>query len=297
MIRIPDQKVVQQDRKPFAGYMIVSPGFFKTVGAPLLRGREFIDSDTAKSPPVTIINEAMAKKYWPGEDPVGKQVGLGNPRIPAMIIVGVVADIKQISLRQQTGPEIYVPYTQNPWPSMLNMEIVVRSRLAPTSITGNVREILHNMDASLPVAKLTTLQKLINASLAQIRFSVYVMITFGVLTLLLASIGMYGVITYSTVQRTREIGIRLALGAERSHIFRLVIGYGVFLASIGIVTGLIVSLFMTRGMNNLLYGVAAWDFVTFAWVSLILLGIAFLACYAPARRATRIDPIISLKAE
>jgi putative ABC transport system permease protein len=297
VIRILDQKNADQDRKPLAGYMIVSPSFFSTIGTPLLRGREFTESDTAHSIPVTIINEAMASKYWPGENPVGKQVGLGSTRIPPMTVIGMVADVKQVSLRDSAGPEMYVPFTQNPWPSMLNMEVVLRTGMSPTSAASGAQKVIHSMDGDLPIAKLASLQSLVDDSLAQARFSMLLMMVFGGVALVLASVGMYGVMSYATAQRTREIGIRMALGADHKRVFALVVGQGVRLACVGVALGLAGSLIVTRAMRNQLYGVSAVDPVTFICVSFLLLGVAFLACSGPARRATQIDPLVSLRSE
>ena len=207
--------------------------------------------------PVTIINSAMAKKFWPGEDPIGKQVGVGMTRIPTRTIVGVVADIKQVSLREIPDPTMYVPYTQNEiktWPSMQAMQYAVRTKADPDSLAGSVREAIHSVDPDLPVANFATLTTLVDTSLTADRFAMLLLSAFGMLALVLSAIGMYGVISYSVMQRTPEIGIRIALGARREQILVIVLKQGCRLACAGIAVGLIAALTTTRLMTRFLYG-------------------------------------------
>jgi predicted permease len=297
-IRIPDHPTsTDQEKRPFANYTVASPGYFSALGTPLLRGRDFLESDTVDSVPVVIINNAMAEEFWPGEEPIGKQVGLGSLRFPLMTIIGIVADVKHLSLRESPAPEMYVPFTQKPYPSMLIMHVVLRSMSDAASLTGNVREAIGKLDPDLPMAKVTTLTTLVDNSLAQPRFSMLLLAAFGGIALLLACIGMYGVISYSVVQRTQEIGIRLALGAQPRQVLGMILGQGARLAGLGIVIGLLAAVGVTRIMASFLYGVRATDPVTFAGVTLLLAVVALLACYLPARRATRVDPIIALRYE
>jgi putative ABC transport system permease protein len=295
VIRILNHPQPTGKENPFANYTIASPGYFSAVGTPVLRGRAFRESDTADAVPVTVINRAMAKKFWPDEDPIGQQVGLGSPRFPAMTIVGIVADVKHLSLREDPGPEMYVPYTQNPYPSMLTMHAVLRTNADPRSVTGGVREAVRSLDPELPVAKLMTLTEVVNNSLAGTRFAMLLLAAFGALALTLASIGMYGVISYGVTQRTREIGIRVALGAPRSRVIGMVLGQGARLTGLGIAAGLICALGVNRVMSSVLYGVHSTDALTFAGVALLLVGVALLACYLPARRAVRVEPTIALR--
>jgi predicted permease len=300
MIRIPGHPPTDLAQSPKANYMFVSPSYFATIGAPLQRGRDIADGDTLTSMPVTIINSAMAKKYWPGENPIGKQVGVGMTRIPARTIVGVVADIKQVSLREVPDPTMYVPYTQNEirtWPNMQAMQYAVRTKADPDSIAGSVREAIHSVDPDLPVANFATLTAIVDTSLTADRFAMLLLAVFGILALILSAIGMYGVISYSVMQRTPEIGIRIALGARREQILVMVLGQGCRLACAGIVIGLIAALTTTRLMSRYLYGVQPTDPTTFAGMSLLLMAVALLACYIPARKAMKVDPMIALRYE
>ena len=297
-IRIPDRPATgEQDTRPFANSNVVSPGYFNAIGTPLLRGRDFLDSDTAGSVPVVVINDAMAKKFWPGEDPVGKQVGLGSTRFPLMTIVGIAADVKHLSLRESPGPEMYVPYTQKPYPSMLLMHVVLRGAGDAGSLTQGVRGALGRVDPDLPMAKVTTLKAIVDNSLAQPRFSMLLLAAFGGVALLLACVGMYGIISYSVAQRTREIGIRLAIGAQPRQVLWMILGQGTRLAGLGIAIGLLAALAATRIMTSFLYGVSATDPFTFAGMTLLFVVVALLACYVPARRATRINPLTALRYE
>jgi predicted permease len=295
VIRIPDHPAANAKENPFANYNIASPGYFSTVGTPVLRGRDFLETDTVNTTPVVIINNAMAKKFWPGEDPIGKQVGLGSPEFPAMTVVGIVADVKHLSLREDPGPEMYVPYTQRPYPSMLTMHVVLRTKTDPASVMERVREAVGLLDPDVPVAKLTALATLVDDSLAGPRFSMLLLAAFAALAVLLATIGMYGVISYSVAQRTREIGIRMVLGAQRRNVVGMVLGQGAGLTALGLTIGLVTALGVTRMMRSVLYGVQTTDALTFGSVSVLLVGIALLACYVPARRATRVDPMIALR--
>lgn len=296
-IRIPGRAVTSLQDRPVANYNIASPGFFQAAGTPVLSGREFLESDKADSRPVVIVNAAMAKKFWPNENPIGKQVGLGNPTYPLMNIVGVAADVKHISLREDPGPEMYVPYTQKPYPSMSMMYVVLRTKMNPASIAAPAREAIHSVDPDLPIAEVMTLSTIRDNAMAQPRFLMLLLASFGVLALVLACIGMYGVISYSVMQRTSEIGVRMALGAQRGNIFKMVLSQGARLAILGILIGLVAAFGFTRLMESFLYGVPPTDPLTFVGVSLLLALVALLACYLPARRATRVDPLIALRYE
>jgi predicted permease len=300
-IRIPDRPVTSsKETPPTANYLFASPGYFAAVGTPLLRGREFTESDVLDSQRVAIITSAMAQRYWPGKDPLGKQVGVGLTRFPLRTIVGIVADTKHTSLSEKSIPEMYVPYTQNEihvWPNMQTMQVALRTQKDPTSIVADVRRALSAVDPDLPLAKPETLASLVDDAVVQPRFSMLLLTSFGLVALLLASIGMYGVISYSVARRTREIGIRMALGAAPHEVFRMVIGQGARLVGIGLAIGLIASIGVARLMTAFLFGVRATDPLTYVTVCFLLVAVVLLACYIPARRATRVDPTVALREE
>jgi putative ABC transport system permease protein len=296
-IRLITRPVTQVRERPIAAYNLVSPDYFSAVGTPLLRGRQFQETDTVSSTPVTIINRTMASRFWPGENAIGKQVGLGSTQFPVMTIVGIVADVKDLSLRQEPGPEMYIPYSQKTYLSLLTMQVALRTKTDPASMMESARQAIRSIDPELPLAKVATMTALVDDSMAQPRFAMLVLGSFGALALALACIGMYGVISYSVAQRTREIGVRMALGAARNDVFGMVLGQGARLAGLGIVIGLAAAFAVTRTMASFLYGVQATDPLTFACVSLLLVAVALLACYLPARRATRVDPMIALRYE
>jgi putative ABC transport system permease protein len=293
-IRIPEHPA-PSGKEPIANYSIASPGYFSAIGTPILRGRDFLETDTAQSTPVTLINNAMAKKFWPGQNPIGKQVGLASTAFPLTTIVGIVADVKQLSLREEPSPEMYVPYTQKVFPSMLIMHVVLRTKTDPSTLTRSVRQAIWSLDPDLPIAKASALATLVGNSIAGQRFSMLLLAMFGGLSLLLASIGMYGIISYYSMQRTREIGIRLALGAQPRSVFKMVLGQGARLAGLGVIIGLVTAVGVTRLMASVLYDIQATDPFTFAGVSVLLLGVALLASYLPARRAARIEPMNALR--
>lgn len=300
VIRVPDHPRIDGKEHPYVNYSFASPGYFSALGTPLLRGRDFLDTDTLASSHVTIINNAMAKKYWPGQDPIGRQVGVENPRWPTRTVIGIVPDIKHASLREDPDPEMYVPYTQNEiriWPSMQTMQVALRSKIDPAALTASARGALRSVDPDLPVSNVATLEALVDNSMAQSRFSLFLLGSFGTLALVLAMIGMYGVISYSVQQRTREIGIRMAMGATRHDVFRMVLGLGARFAGLGITIGLPTAWIVTRTMASFLYGVRPTDPLTFAVVCVLLMSIALFASFLPARRATRVDPLVALRYE
>jgi len=227
-------------------------------------------------------------------------VGVEDTRWPTRTVIGIVADIKHNSLRDAPAPEMYVPYTQNEikiWPSMQTMQAALRTKADPAALTASVREALRSVDADLPLANVTTLAGLVDDSMVQPRFSLLLVGSFGGLALVLAMIGMYGVISYSVQQRTQEIGIRMALGASRGAVLRMILGLGAQLAALGIAIGLLASWMVTRTMESFLYQVRATDPLTFAAVSTALMCVALAACYIPARRAMSVDPNIALRYE
>ncbi len=297
IVRVPGRVAKSRQDRPVSNYNIASPGYFSAIGTPILQGREFLETDKADSMPVVIVNNALAKKFWPGQNAIGKQIGLASLQYPLMTVVGIVADVKHISLREEVGPEMYVPLTQKPFPSMAVMSAVLRTRTNPSAVIGGVRNAIHSIDPDLPIAQVETLATIKSNSMAQPRFAMLLLASFGLLAVLLACIGMYGVISYSVVQRTQEIGVRMALGAPQGAVFGMVVRQGASLAGLGILIGLATAFGLTRLMATFLYGIRPADPITFAGVSMLLATVAVLACYLPARRATQVDPLIALRYE
>jgi predicted permease len=294
--RIVGRALSKGERPPIVDYTIVSPGLFSAQGTPLLEGRDLLDSDRLSAQPVAVINRAMARRYWPNEDPVGKQVLVPSQRVPATI-VGVVADIKYSSLRDVPGPGMFEPYTQEVWPSMQLMHVVLRTKADPVTAIGAARRVLHDLDPGIPLAAVSTLTAITQSSLAADRFSILVVGFFGALALVLAAVGIYGVIAYSAGQRTREIAIRIALGAQRGNVFGMVLGQGLRLAALGILFGVFAALVVGRVLAGLLYGVSAADPVTLASVAALIMLVALAACILPARRAAATAPMEALRGD
>ncbi len=225
---------------------------------------------------------------------------MANIKFPPRVIIGVVADIKHGSLREDVAPEMYVPYTQNEikiWPTMQIMQFAARTKADPDAVTGSIRSAVHAVDPDLPVAKALPLTTLVDNSMVPMRFSMVLLGSFALLALFLAAIGLYGAISYSVTQSTHEIGIRMALGAQRSNVFRMVLGQGARIALAGMLAGFVMALGITRLISSFLYGVQPTDPLTFAAGALLLAVIVLLACYLPARRAARVDPMIALRYE
>ena len=297
VITIHDHPSVDPKNRPVAVYTVASPGYFSAVGTPILRGRGFLDSDNVDSPSVAVISKTMAEKYWPGEDPIGRKVGLGSAFYPVSTIVGVAADVKHISLRESAAPEMYVHYAQRVYPSLLVTHVTARAKGEATAISAYIREAVRASDPDVPVTDLTTLRTFVDQALTQPRFAMLLIAGFGVVALVLASVGLYGAISYSVTRRTQEIGIRMAIGAERGDVFRMILTQGTKLALAGIVAGLAAATLVTPLMAGFLYGVHPADPLTFVVVSCLLVAIALGACYVPARRAMRLNPTMVLRHE
>jgi putative ABC transport system permease protein len=274
----------------------VTPGYFEAIGLPLLRGRSFAESDNAQSPMVVVINDALARRYFQDEDPVGKRITFNKPTIPGPwhTIIGVVRDERQEGMSREVMPQIYQSHLQN---AVNGMSLVIRTSVDPNSIIGAVRNEIRAMNKDLPPYDVQTLSELVYKSVARERFSMILMVAFAVAALVLASVGIYGVMSYSVTQRTHEMGIRLALGAQPANIVRLVVVQGLALTLTGVGVGLAASLLLTQVMSSLLFGVSATDPVTFIAVSSLLSAVALAACYIPARRAASVDPIVALRYE
>jgi predicted permease len=283
---------------PFALFRVVSPDYFRAMGIPLQRGRFFEAHDAPDSTPVTLVNRRLAERYWPGEDPIGKRLKVGPADSPNawLTVVGVVGDVRQTGLYEQKL-EFYVPYMQERRSFMAPRDLVVRTKADPGVIAAAVRKAVWAIDKDQPVSNVRTMDQVFAAAISQERFQALMLGLFAALALVLACVGLYGVISYSVVQRTHEIGVRMALGAQPWDVLRLVIRQGMLLTFAGLVVGIIAGTFVTRVLSDMLFGVTPRDPLTFAGVPLLLMVVAFLACYVPARRATRIDPLIALRYE
>jgi predicted permease len=278
---------------------IVSPEYFHLVGMTLLRGRLFGDVDDEKAPQVAVVNEAFARTYWPDGDPVGKHLKLNNEHgnrtnAPWTTVVGVIADARTESLAEASVPQMFVSLYQR---ISKDLAVFVRGRLDTAAIPVQLREQVQLVNPELPVFGAQTLEEVRTASLSERRFSMEMVGLFALTALLLAGLGIYGVISYLVSERTHEIGIRMALGAQRRNIVRMVLRQGLGLAIAGAAVGLACALIVSYLMAGLLYGVRPADPLTFAGVALLLIGVALLACYIPARRALRVDPLVALRYE
>ena len=270
----------------------VTPEYFQLMGIPLVRGRLFNEFDVDTAPPVAIVNEAFARAYWPNEEAIGKRLKSTRPDSPWITVVGVIANVRTQSLAETEPPQLYVNLYQN---TAKHLTIFLRGKLDPAAIPDAVREQVQAIDPTLPVFGGQTLNETVSGSLAQRRFSMEIVGLFALTSLLLAGLGIYGVISYLVNERTHEIGIRLALGAARTNILQMVLGQGLRLALIGAAVGIAAALVVSRLIASLLYGVRPTDPLTFAGVAILFIGVALLACYLPARRATKIDPMIALR--
>jgi len=296
-----DDFLIEGVPEPAAGqefdgrYRVCTPDYFQTMGITMLKGRPFTPQDNVDSTPVAIVNEKMAAKHWPNGDAIGKRFRFYGPldKSPWIQVVGVVQDVSH-ELNEPIEPEFYLPHNQDPWSSMV---VVARTSVDPGSIAGTLRQQVWSIDKNQPVFNLKTMEEVRSISVGLHSFSSVILGIFAVLALLLASIGIYGVMAFAVTQRTQEMGIRLALGAQRSDVVRLVIKHGMSMAGIGVVIGLVGAWGLTRFLSNLLVGVTATDLLTFSVVSVCLLVAALLACYLPARRATKVDPLVALRYE
>jgi putative ABC transport system permease protein len=274
----------------------ITPDYFRAMGLPLVGGRLFTEADNDRGQPVVIVNAALARRYFPGEDPVGRRLKFTKPNEerPWQTIIGVVGDERQDSLRAEVRPEIYQSHLQR---AQREMALVVRAARDPQALVGAVRGQIRALDRGLPVDDIKTMREVISESLARERFITLLLAAFAALALLLAAVGIYGVMSYAVTQRTHEIGIRMALGARSRDILRQVVGRGMALALAGVMAGLVGAFALMRLMTALLFGVSAGDPLTLAGVAALLLGIALLACLVPARRAVKVDPMAALRYE
>jgi len=283
--------------EPIVPIVLISPEYFAALGVPILRGRGFNATDKQGSPLVVIINQTLAERYFPDESPIGSRLKVGGAnrtRNPWMEIIGVAGDLKYSGLDAKPEPAYYTPLAQDAWRAAY---LVVRAPMNPTNLTPAIREQIWALDKDMPIANVATMDQLLAESVAQPRFRAMLLGVFAALALVLASVGIYGVISYSVTQRTHEIGIRMALGAQARDVSKTVIREGLALALIGVAIGLASSLVLTRLMESLLFEVSTTDQGIFAAVAALLFAVAVLACWIPARRASRIDPMAALRCE
>jgi putative ABC transport system permease protein len=281
---------------PTAQTGVVSPDYFRTMETPLKRGRFFAEADDRKAPQVVLIDEALVARYFNNRDPLGARIKRGGPasEAPWMTVVGIVGNVKSDGFDQPDQPHLYHPIFQFP---SYAMAIYLKTDVAPSSVTQALREQVRAVDRDLPVFGETTMTQVAAESVSRRKFAMQLVGLFGVLALLLAGVGIYGVIAYSVTQRTREIGIRVALGASRTAILRWVLRQGMILTVAGIAVGLIGAVALTRLLRSLLFGVGPMDVVTYGVLAVVLGVVALIACYVPARRATKVDPLIALRYE
>lgn len=280
---------------PRAVYRIIRPDYFRTMGVPLLRGRDFNARDNDTVPGVVIVNEAMAQRYWPNQDPIGQRISVSDDGLNPREVVGIVKGSKQDDWTIASRPEMYLPHLQATTPRSLTL--VVRTKSDPLSMVTAIKNEVGAIDKSVPVAEIRSMDDVVTVALSPQRFNTLLLGIFGCVALALATVGIYGVISSAVTSRTHEIGVRMALGARASDVIRMVVGQGMTLTAIGIAIGLSGAFFVTRLMSGLLYGVGTNDVVTFISTPLLLSAVALGACYLPARRATKVDPLVALKYE
>jgi len=279
-------------------YLVVSPDYFSTLGVNLVRGRFFTEADLHGGPPVAVISESMARHFWPNEDPIGKRMTIGKCSDSAANssceVIGVVGDVKEHELSQAARPTAYVPYEHDPWPFF---SLVVRTRMEPASVTSELTAAVHAVDKNLPVYRVQTMQEVVARSLSPRRLRMFLLGGFAALALILACVGIYGVMAYSVVQREHEIGIRMAMGAKKQDVLKLITRQALMLALSGVGCGIVLSIGAGRLLSSVLYGVGVSDPVTLLGASLLLISVALGASLAPALRAARVDPMVALRVD
>jgi putative ABC transport system permease protein len=281
-------------QEPDAEVRVTTPDYFEAIGTGLRRGRLFNFQDDANATRVVLINEAFAKKFLPGEEPIGQRLNFGGGEKETQEIIGIVADVKNDDLDEAVEPIAYSPYAQHPWS---NISLIIRGTQEPTRLASAVRSEVQALDPNLPVSNITPLDQMIYERTSPKRLMTYILAVFALIALLLASIGVYGVMSYAVTQRTQEIGVRMALGAQALDVLKLVVKHGMTMALVGVAIGLAGAYALTRLLANLLFKVTPTDLATFAVVTIALIVVALVACYIPARRATKVDPLVALRYE
>ncbi|MBZ4416901.1 ABC transporter permease [Myxococcus sp. RHSTA-1-4] len=289
-----DGRPPEPGAQAMVGYQVITPGYFRTLGIPLLAGRDITASDRKDTQPVLLVNETAARRYWPGEDAVGRRIRVGSEDGPWQTVIGVVRDVRQGGPQRDIRPEVYVPALQQ---TFHFIQFAVRTEGDPLRLVAGVREALAAVDADLPMSQVRTMDEVVTTATARPRFLSTLVALFAALALLLAGVGLSGVIAYMARQRTQEIGIRMALGARPADVLRLVVGSGMRLALAGVGLGLGVACVATRVMASQLHGVSATDPLTFGSLALLVLGVTLVATWVPALRATRVDPLVAMRSE
>jgi putative ABC transport system permease protein len=293
-IQFEGQPARPSDQARSVPSIAVSVDYFRAMGIPIIQGRPFTEHDDANAPKVVILNQTMAHEFFPNENPMGRRMGTGQGANALATVVGVVGDVRNRGLDAQPQAAFFVPFSQSPDSTM---EVALLTAVEPTSMATAVRNAVAAIDPEQPVLDLSTMDERLAASAAPRRFNLLLLACFALLAMLLASVGIYGVVSYSVSQRTHEVGVRMALGAQRRDVLKVILAQGMALLLIGIGIGLVGAFLLTRFLASLLYGVRPTDSVTFAAVSLLLAVVATVACYVPARRATKVDPMVALRYE
>jgi predicted permease len=291
--------------EPYAEWRLVSPGYFETIGKPIARGRGFTKADDANSPSVVIVSEALARRYFPGEDPTGKIIRMPtapelflNPEDKRLTIVGLAADVIDVGLHRQPRSIIYLPYRQiEQFDVLSDMSLVVKAQLPISGLVTAVRTAVQEVDPAQPVYNVKTMEQIVSESLSGRRFVSWLFGSFAVIALVLALAGIYGVVSYLVAQRTNEFGVRVALGASPSAVLLEVLGGGMLLVGLGLALGVGGAIGLTRVLSGMLFGVTSTDIATYLTAAVLLAAVALTACVVPARRAMRVDPVEALRYE
>jgi putative ABC transport system permease protein len=293
-LRAEGQPERPPDQVQSVASMSVSADYFRAMRIPIIQGRAFSERDDASAPKVVIVNQTMAHEFFPNANPIGRRIVMGQGANGFATVVGVVGDVRDRGLDAQAQPAFFAPFSQSPDSAM---EVSLLTAVKPTSMATAVRNAVAAIDPEQPVFDISTMDERLAASVAPRRFNLLLLTSFALLAMLLAGVGIYGVVSYSVMQRTHEVGIRMALGAQRRDVLKLIVAQGMVLLLMGIGVGLIGAFLLTRFLAALLYGVRPTDSATFAAVSLLLAAVAIMACYLPARRAIRVDPVVALRYE